>query len=768
MNRSEAEQYIKDDLAGYLTGKGININKPFICLNPDHTDHKPSMSYDKKRKKVHCFSCGADYSTIDLIGIEYGITDLKAMYEKAFEIYGITPGVTITNYRPANKPQDLAARRAAGSGHKVPLNVEKFKDQLKERLGDQIDQDETTTAFSFKGHIIAAHEALLKNPAALAHFEMRGLSLDIIKRYKLGFCSGGYNEMLRDYPDKQSRAYKQGLYKYIFPYQDEAGEFPYFQSEIYDRNEIDEYNGKYKKITGIKCPLFNERYLKTNTPEVIFLCEGIFDALSVEQCGGHALAFMGTGQERFLNICKEYRPKTIFVLMLDRDEAGEKAAQRIRNGLKEININCVRYKQPEELSGKDPNEDLQKNPVKFKEMIEKIIEKAPERFQAAEDPEPIGSDQTKGVAEMFKSSLDYLDEFKAIINDNAQAEAVPTGFKNLDDLLDGGLYPGLYIIGAISSLGKTTFCLQMADNIAAHGRPVLFFSLEMARAELQAKSISRETFIYNDLKKENSKTTRGIMNGHKYGSYSKEERAAISGAMNKYKTYAENVYIYEGRAPGGDRIGAAKIREIITSFKAATGKTPVVYLDYLQILAPEILGGSDKQNTDLAVFELKEISRDFKTPVFVISSFNRDNYTSPVNMASFKESGAVEYSSDVLIGLQPSGMDYWPGETANDKRRAKRILQMTQENERRAKNFEWIGVQLKVLKNRNGAKGSCGFFFTSAFNHYGVMDDEFFNNTSVPPEPPTEETKEAGADPDGFKPVDNEKNPFEDMQNDVL
>lgn len=57
------------------------------------------------------------------------------------------------------------------------------------------------------------------------------------------------------------------------------------------------------------------------------------------------------------------------------------------------------------------------------------------------------------------------------------------------------------------------------------------------------------------------------------------------------------------------------------------------------------------------MLELKRISRDYKIPVIAISSFNRDNYSAPVNTAAFKESGAVEYSADVLIGLQYHGME---------------------------------------------------------------------------------------------------------------
>lgn len=52
-------------------------------------------------------------------------------------------------------------------------------------------------------------------------------------------------------------------------------------------------------------------------------------------------------------------------------------------------------------------------------------------------------------------------------------------------MLDGGLYTGLYFIGAVSSLGKTTFTLQIADNLAKQGRDVLCFFLEQVRPDEQ-------------------------------------------------------------------------------------------------------------------------------------------------------------------------------------------------------------------------------------------------------------------------------------------
>ena len=74
----------------------------------------------------------------------------------------------------------------------------------------------------------------------------------------------------------------------------------------------------------------------------------------------------------------------------------------------------------------------------------------------------------------------------------------------------------MYCVGAISSLGKTTFVTQIADQIAAQGTDVLIFSIEMSRWEIISKSISRHTVIESiasnsDIR--NAKTARGITEG---------------------------------------------------------------------------------------------------------------------------------------------------------------------------------------------------------------------------------------------------------------
>lgn len=327
----------------------------------------------------------------------------------------------------------------------------------------------------------------------------------------------------------------------------------------------------------------------------------------------------------------------------------------------------------------------------------------------------------EGKEYLRTSAADALIGFMGGIKASANTPAISTGFNSLDKILDGGLYEGLYIIGAVSSLGKTTFALQIIDQLAQQGQDCLIFSLEMARHELIAKSISRltykKTLEASGFNKSDAKTTRGITAGKRYENYTQHEMDLIELAIRKYRDYARHIYISEGI---GD-IGVKEIRETVKRHIEITGNKPVILIDYLQILAPYDVRATDKQNTDKNVLELKRLSRDFKMPVIGISSFNRDNYTAPVNNASFKESGAIEYSADVLIGLQHEGMDYRTNEKDND--RQTRIRELVKDNETKAKQGESQDIQLKVLKNRNGTKGSISFAFYAMFNCFREMGE---------------------------------------------
>ena len=183
--------------------------------------------------------------------------------------------------------------------------------------------------------------------------------------------------------------------------------------------------------------------------------------------------------------------------MCIRDRAELKLAEQFRSK----KIKFISYKLTID-DVKDPNEMLVKNKGVFNKMVENAI------------------NQTKSEKERYLeySTANHLSKFFNGITNGSNNTCIKTNFEGLDDLLEGGLYEGLYCVGAISSLGKTTFVTQIADQIAAQGTDVLIFSIEMSRWEIISKSISRHTVIESiasnsDIR--NAKTARGITEGSK-------------------------------------------------------------------------------------------------------------------------------------------------------------------------------------------------------------------------------------------------------------
>ena len=524
-------------------------------------------------------------------------------------------------------------------------------------------------------------EAGTRQAEILEYCKTRGLDATTVARFNLGY-------------DANTR-------RLVIPYP--GAEYYIARSMTVAPNEAtkDRKETKYfypsEKEAGER-PLFNIPAL-TSGAETVFITEGQIDTMSLEQYGGAAIASnVPSIVLKALEAAGDALTVKQFLIVPDNDEPGEKTAQKMHEALTAAGYEAYIYPLPADYH--DANNMAVKDSADLWEWIKQggnLIE-----------------DQRREALEQYKKKTGAarIADLEATIERNKTIEAIKTGYPTLDNKLGdkgypGGLYPGLYFIGAVSSLGKTTFALQMADQIAAAGHDVLIFSLEMSAVELMAKSISRLTYS-TAADDRDRKTTRGILAGARYSRYSNGELDTISKAKAKYREIAQNLYITEAMG----NIGAGDVRAIVKRHFDITGKRPVVFIDYLQILAPEDTKATEKQNTDRAVVELKRISRDYDIPVIAISSFNRENYKNEVSESAFKESGAIEYSSDVLIGLQfeGAGTDGFNVRTEKAKNPRK--------------------IELYIIKNRNGAvyKEPIKFDFYPLFNYY----DDVNNGAIIP------------------------------------
>ncbi|MGU7916389.1 DnaB-like helicase C-terminal domain-containing protein, partial [Streptococcus suis] len=524
------------------------------------------------------------------------------------------------------------------------------------------------------GNYLAFYKQANDNIQATNYPEKRGLSKAILERFKIGYVE---NWKHPNAPENVT-----GSPRLIIP----VTQTSYLARDT--RDNIPDYQKQYEKTKVGGSDIFNGRAFIDDLDKPIFIVEGEIDALSIMEVGGVAVALGSTSNAKKLaGMVRDKQLERPLILALDNDGRGRKTQAELE-GLLQAQKTPYTVAVLTEGTIKDPNEMLVKNREAFTARVEDAIK------NARDDKEKY----------LETSTDNYIQDFLNGIADSVNTPSISTGFPILDKYLDGGFYEGLYIVGAISSLGKTTLVTQIADQVASKGHDVLIFSLEMARAEIMAKSISRHTVmevLQTGGEMKNAKTVRGITAGNRYEKYSNAERELIKNAVQTYSGYAKHIYITEGV---GD-LGVNQIRATVEKHTRYTGNTPLVIVDYLQILAPANERATDKQNTDKAVMELKRISRDFKTPVIGISSFNRDNYNNAVSMQAFKESGAIEYSSDILIGLQLKGAGQKEFDATEAKSKSPRE------------------IELVILKNRNGKTGDkVPFEFYPMFNYFVEND----------------------------------------------
>ena len=275
-----------------------------------------------------------------------------------------------------------------------------------------------------------------------------------------------------------------------------------------------------------------------------------------------------------------------------------------------------------------------------------------------------------------------------------QSSRICSGFDNIDQIQP--LYPGFYSIGAISGLGKTTFILQMADQIAESGTPVLYYALEQSATELVCKSIARRMYLHSL-----QDPSYEVYNSMQIRMGAASESQEFQEQRDAYASTANNQCIVECSGATVDAI-----TESIRDFMAhCAGQPPVVVIDYLQIIQQnkDTASMDERRHIDHVIEQLKDLQMELNLVIICICSVNRANYLAPIGFESFKSSGNIEFTSDVVWGLQLRVVN------------KPIFLQNGNTVEKRAAMDEAKGVspreiELVVLKNRFG-RTSTTFYF---------------------------------------------------------
>lgn len=303
---------------------------------------------------------------------------------------------------------------------------------------------------------------------------------------------------------------------------------------------------------------------------------------------------------------------------------------------------------------------------RIKELATRIQEdtaSSPDELLATlqRDTEAIrGSNFQRGLL----SPADTLHRFNDLVVEAGEGRDnfVPSSFPRLDAILGGGfIRSGLYILGARPAMGKSTFAVNLADNIDGN---VMFVSLEMSPEQITAKRVTRLTGIPA------AKLLRGNVSDNDW-----TKIAVANSALSEQGVFINARY----------DLTVQQIQLLAQSVP----ELRAVIVDYLGLIQPATRGGNTYENISAISRELKRLAISLNVPVICLSQLSRaveGRQNKRPMLSDLRDSGAIEQDADAVMFLYRD--DYYTRDTTEG--------------------FPSL-VELSVEKNRHGQTGKTEF-----------------------------------------------------------
>lgn len=238
------------------------------------------------------------------------------------------------------------------------------------------------------------------------------------------------------------------------------------------------------------------------------------------------------------------------------------------------------------------------------------------------------SDYTS-IQDVLTENLRQIDEAS---KNKDKLVGIPTGFKALDDKLNGLQKSNLVIIAARPSMGKTALALNIAQQTAVKAKSsVIIFSLEMSKEQLGQRLLAVQSRV------EMQKLQKGDLD--------RKDWDRVNMALDEMT----DAKIVIDDTPG---ISLMEIRNKCRRLKVEKGLDLVV-IDYLQLMS---MPGSDSRQQEISAIsrQLKLLAREMDCPVIALSQLSRAPEARPdhrPNLSDLRESGAIEQDADVVLFL---------------------------------------------------------------------------------------------------------------------
>jgi len=209
---------------------------------------------------------------------------------------------------------------------------------------------------------------------------------------------------------------------------------------------------------------------------------------------------------------------------------------------------------------------------------------------------------------------------------------VPTGFTDLDKMTSGLQGGDLVIVAGRPSMGKTTFSMNIGEQIAIEqGLPVAVFSMEMGAVQLAMRMLG----------------SVGLLDQHRMrtGKLTAEDWPRVTHAVQMMQD--AQVYIDETPA-----LTAMEVRARSRRLARQCGQLGLIIIDYMQLMAGS--GSSENRATEISEISrsLKGLAKELNCPLIALSQLNRSLEQRPNKrpvMSDLRESGAIEQDADLIL-----------------------------------------------------------------------------------------------------------------------
>jgi replicative DNA helicase len=248
----------------------------------------------------------------------------------------------------------------------------------------------------------------------------------------------------------------------------------------------------------------------------------------------------------------------------------------------------------------------------------------------------IAERQTRnGFARLADILVGSLKQIERLYEQKQSVTGVPTGFADLDRITSGFQPSDLIIVAGRPSMGKTAFCLNIAENAALRfDVGVAVFSLEMSKEQLAMRMLCSEARV--DLAR--------VRTGHL------SDREFPHLALAAGRLADAPIFIDDSPA-----LSVMELRAKARRLKRdPSSKLGLIVVDYIQLMRSSQGRDSREQEISEISRSLKALAKELNVPVVALSQLNRqvESRTPPIpRLADLRESGAIEQDADVIIFL---------------------------------------------------------------------------------------------------------------------